>query len=483
MIIYGTEDPLGSLSSGVSVAYPRGGDYMQPIACYLMSEFEEIEPYGFYRDIFPEGELDEEGAFTEGKYVAIACDITTQKKTDPETGRARPVIKRYSVCDELDSLDYLIQSKSARTFMAPVSYAGKSRMGDNARFMYALVIEIDNLRTKKHKNGEIEQLGLKDLLFQIENKKHPRPTYIVSSGNGVHLYYVFDRPVPLYENVKKSIKAWKWEMTRRLWNKYVTDLWKEEDIQYESILQAFRVVGSLCKDKINRARAYKTGEKVSIEYLNSFTFEDNKIEEVYKNTYTLKEAKAKFPEWYERRVVQKEPRGRWVNKRDLYDWWIRKMHMGATVGHRYFCLQMLAIFAIKCNIPYEELEADAFSFLEEFDAMSTESTNPFREEDILSALNIYSYRDYVSYPRSSIEFLSGIEIPPNKRNGRKQMQHMEVMRAIQNITNPNWREGNGRKPKKDVVQEWRKNNPNGKKAQCVRETGLTKPTVYKWWDD
>lgn len=59
------------------------------------------------------------------------------------------------------------------------------------------------------------------------------------------------------------------------------------------------------------------------------------------------------------------------------------------------------------------------------------------------------------------------------------------MRAIENITNPNWREGNGR-PKgsskeKKIVEEWRKNHPDGTKAECIRATGLSKPTVYRWW--
>ncbi len=42
--------------------------------------------------------------------------------------------------------------------------------------------------------------------------------------------------------------------------------------------------------------------------------------------------------------------------------------------------------------------------------------------------------------------------------------------------------GNGRKPKKDIVQKWRLEHPEGKKADCIRDTGLTKPTVYKWWN-
>ena len=35
---------------------------------------------------------------------------------------------------------------------------------------------------------------------------------------------------------------------------------------------------------------------------------------------------------------------------------------------------------------------------------------------------------------------------------------------------------------KNCEKEWRKNNPNGKKAQCIRDTGLSKMTVYKWWN-
>ena len=52
-----------------------------------------------------------------------------------------------------------------------------------------------------------------------------------------------------------------------------------------------------------------------------------------------------------------------------------------------------------------------------------------------------------------------------------------------NIYKVNWRENNGRKPKNTIVKEWRKKNPQGTKADCIRATGLSKPTVYKWWKD
>ena len=33
-----------------------------------------------------------------------------------------------------------------------------------------------------------------------------------------------------------------------------------------------------------------------------------------------------------------------------------------------------------------------------------------------------------------------------------------------------------------IVQEWRMNNPYGNKTQCAKGTGLSRPTVIKYWD-
>ena len=37
----------------------------------------------------------------------------------------------------------------------------------------------------------------------------PRPTYIVGSGTGLHLYFVFERPIPLFRSTCKGIRAFK----------------------------------------------------------------------------------------------------------------------------------------------------------------------------------------------------------------------------------------------------------------------------------
>ena len=38
-----------------------------------------------------------------------------------------------------------------------------------------------------------------------------------------------------------------------------------------------------------------------------------------------------------------------------------------------------------------------------------------------------------------------------------------------------------RQKKKEIVEEWQQLHPNGKKSECIKDTGLSKPTVYKWW--
>lgn len=41
----------------------------------------------------------------------------------------------------------------------------------------------------------------------------------------------------------------------------------------------------------------------------------------------------------------------------------------------------------------------------------------------------------------------------------------------------------GRPDKQKIVQKWKSEHPKGKKVDCIRDTGLDKKTVYKWWEE
>ena len=143
------------------------------------------------------------------------------------------------------------------------------------------------------------------------------------------------------------------------------DIEDDKDIQYEGIYQGFRMVGTITKNGA-RTRAFLTGEKVSMEYLNQFVGKEYQVTEFrYKSALTLEEAKEKYPEWYENKVV-KGIRSYWTVKRDLYDWWIqqiKKEENGASYGHRYFCIMTLVIYGIKCGLSKDEIKQDAIDLI------------------------------------------------------------------------------------------------------------------------
>lgn len=147
----------------------------------------------------------------------------------------------------------------------------------------------------------------------------------------------------------------------------------------------------------------------------------------------------------------------------------------------------LAIYAKKCCIEESELMKDAYSLLEIYDDLSVEDINRFTEDDIKCALEMYN-EDYVTFPRDDIAKLSGLQIEKNKRNGRKQEEHLKRCRIIQmasdEVDGTNWRAGNGRKSKKSVIFEYMKLNPEQKnKSVIARELNLSRPTVVKYYDE
>ncbi len=157
---------------------------------------------------------------------------------------------------------------------------------------------------------------------------------------------------------------------------------------------------------------------------------------------------------------------------------------GATVGCRYWRLYTLAQYARKCHVSFEELHTDGMQIGELFKSIDDGAS--LSDVEIQKAL----YEGYLERlsPKSAIDFINEkaqLNIQKNRRNGLKQEYHLEDMRQKKinmkrrglDFKNPE-----GRPTKENIVAAWRAANPDGSKADCCRETGLTKPTVYKWWD-
>lgn len=451
---------------------------------YLDTYFDEVEPWDFYRAIFPAGELEEKGQQMQGKYNAIAVELLPAAEEQPNKAPAR----RCFLHDGLESLSELLESDNF-IILSPISYAGKSRSSQNARYIYAMAIDLDG----------ITDIGkLQNLFHQIEIGYLPRPTYIVWSGTGLHLYYQFARPLPCYKNVVAQLAALKTELTKKIWNGLVSEL--AEKPQIESLFQGFRLVGGITKGG-NRTKAYEIGRLVEIEYLNEFVPDKSKVKEyAYKSNLTLQEAAAKYPEWYDKRILNKQPRGTWQANRAVYDWWLNELKAKIVVGHRYYGVMVLAIYAKKCGIDYDELSEDAYSLVDMLDELTIEEQNRFTREDVLAALEMFN-DNYITFPIDSISALTAIHIEKNKRNYRKQPLHLKIARNTKAILKEAGELKSDGRPKgsknkeqirQQIITQWRKDNPyksvkesldalNELAAAIDPKLTISRATAYRYW--
>ena len=113
-------------------------------------------------------------------------------------------------------------------------------------------------------------------------------------------------------------------------------------------------------------------------------------------------------------------------------------------------------------------------------------TTIFTREDVKDALKALKADNKLLSTMASREWIekqTKVVIPPNKRNGRKQEQHLQLARGIRALKEQMGENvvGGGRPDKAKIVEEWRESHPLGTKADCERDTGMSRHTVLKWW--
>mgnify|MGYP003421970366 CR=1 FL=1 len=126
--------------------------------------------------------------------------------------------------------------------------------------------------------------------------------------------------------------------------------------------------------------------------------------------------------------------------------------------------------------------------VEHLESLTDDEDNHFTREDVKDALKAIKADNKLLSTMASREWIekqTKVDIPPNKRNGRKREQHIKMVNAMRimkrDVLGEDEYKNNGRPDKQKIVEEWQESHPAGKKADCIRETGLSKPTVYKWW--
>lgn len=453
----------------------------------------EVAAMDVYSDMFHLGEhliqcKDEEpGEFK-------ANPVVYWKNSDKKSGHYRILFEDTfeETIKELQEADF--------SLVNGITYFGRKNVQEKASKMFAMIFDIDEIDPIKL-NNFLSGAFLADI--------YPIPNYLILSGTGMHLYYLFEEPVPLYPNIKLQLKELKYELTKRMWNKYTSN---DDKVQFQGINQGFRVIGGKTKEKSSyrHTRAFRlNSHPYSLQSLCDYVPENLRIDEkkLYKeNKYTLEDAKRKFPEWYEKVIVNgdKSPvlwdiKGKvnGDNPYALYDWWKRQIKLGASYHHRYFAIMCLAIYGVKNEKPLDEVRRDAYALIPFLNAINPEE--PFTKADCKSALECYDYK-YAKFPIKDIEKISGISIKKNKRNGRNVKEHLQddywindKGRRIINTCKQNRElaledmrtngEILGRPSAKQIVKTWKSSNPGKKKIDCHRETGLDPKTIRKWWSE
>ncbi len=431
---------------------------------YLNSEFNEVDAFNFYRDIFPVGSFERKGNLEDKKPNAIVTFISKDRKKE----RSKSTI----VFDDLKGI--LDASEKEFAITNCISYSGRNRTSKNAYSLYGITIDLDY----------VTERTLADLVFQMQGGVLPMATYLVNSGNGIHVYYVFNEPIPLKDWVVEPLNNLKKALTDKVWNQYTSI---EKNKQYQNIYQGFRVIGSQTKlGSEYLVKAYKTGYKTDIATLNEFVSDPFKFdyENQKESRLTIDVAMNKYPEWYQSKVVEKRAKKHFIYNQGMYLKWIDYIKSGGFDGNRYHCLCVLFSNAIKCGISKDVVMQDAYDLLPILNEMTKYPDNDFTEKDLIDASAYFNPKSHM-LKANTIRYKTKIDLPIGKRNGRKQSLHLKGARAIQQINDEangtNWRDGNGRKSKQEQVQQWKLENPNSSKYQCQKELGISKNTVKKWW--
>ncbi len=467
----------------------------------LLDEYyQPLTPLKFYRQLFPKGWLEKKGEQKKTGVTAIMTVIpqTAVKYTEEEQkqleeeGRTKSKAFNRLITDDLEEIGKY-RGLNYFSLISPVSYYGRSHSGKNARWLHALTFDIDDVSE--------QNMGY-FLRFVEEINLLPRPTMIVNSGGGLHLYYVFDNPIPMLPQYKAALNDFKAALTRQIWTKWTSS---NKNVQVHGITQGYRVVGTRTKlgyERIKnedgsekrveyRVKAWLSGKPVSLDYLNSFVLDEEKIDlsKVKTSKITLEQARKKYPQWYEKVIINGEKAwGTWTCSKNLYRWWVKRILADGKVGNRYNCLRLLSAFALKCGVDAQTLWHDNQEIYKKFCAMTRpDDPNFLTLEEAAKAFHQFFNPEFIRVSIKSINKLTGFNIEKNRRNGNTREEHLAMCRFKRDLKRKDpdgWRNKDGAPTKKEIVTRWRLQNENGLKGtkkQCMTDTGLSLPTIRKWW--
>ena len=399
----------------------------------VLSQYgDQVSAWDFYEDVF--GDLDQE-------IPVVIIDDDEEKR-----------IRSMRISDA-------IEFGTARndTLIGGCTYFNNWVSKKSAKDLYTFIIDYDNAYSG------VLLYALQHDWKSASGEPFAMPTYIVNSGTGLHLYFVMDEPIPVYHSMTQQID----KLYRALAVQQSTRVYVERQIQWFG--QDFRCAGGLNKYDWENT-IFKVGEKWDIDDLGKAVG----LKDVHFIRYGEKRQQKRTGRRKRQKVIG------WKTDRAFYDYALRNCEDKTKEGHRYLSMCALSVIAYKCGVDQGELESDLEKLLPTYNKGAVRQVKP---KEIRSAMKMYSEKAMLT-PRESLEHWQGWEYKPIKRNGRKRADHIRLMNFVRDeINHVDWRNKEGRPDKSSQVIQWRAEHPEGKKAECIRDTGLSKSTVYRHWDE
>lgn len=496
--------------------------------------------FSFYRDLF---HLDLDPYSTD--------EVLVSHSFDDEDGAQN--YQTYTASDLWQVEAMLSALKRTRslvfpgTFMSAPSGSGRYL---NARLerqdtWNALVIDMDpRVEDTPLSKPPIDPRVLPQFLTRIPRQLHP--THICLSGNGFHLYYVFDEPIrtgSITNPRRRTYKAFIKRFVDFLKDK-MADLPVNPDEGCEQINHGYRAPGSLTKyddlvrvfvsptrkscdpvrlssmlslyddaddfdegtltsddvewmdaedfDQWKKDRLNDPATDAQMNYLFSLAgqgYVEGGFDYIESKAFTVGTAGVEIRHALEKRGPIKHG-GRAFENTGEWDVPAHPLVAGDTGGvyqkiyeritevkrDRYMALFMLAGVAYSMVSPKKSLKDLEDDFEALLDTSWAKSGDPLKRSEIKKALKGYCAANYRT--RASIERALGFSPfgPTQKRNYRSRDEHLTSylppIRAEKVTTRS-----------RALLERVITQNPGISKAEAGRRTGLSKPTVSKYWDE
>lgn len=329
----------------------------------------------------------------------------------------------------------------------------------------------------------------------------PEPTFVVCSGQGLHLYYMLHEPVAM-------MKRWIEEL--KVINSYLYSLYlprKEHDwedwelsigeVDRHGLTQSYRVVGSLCKDGNHVASAWRVGGTYSIRELAELAglAQTDLTVEVFDMTRSLRSEMFRRSEGLGNRSEDGKKRRKGWNP-GFYKWLAKRLldrsRLYGEYGHRYNQVVSLSIAARKDRIPREQLVKDVKEIHAGWEKCSEKYGHPkITWEECVKAMRIFDQRgDICRFPKWWLEEKCGFEFGTRKRNRKKQAVHLARARRLKfdyvEAGDPTALGGRPKgttkdsTPKGEAIRAYARDHPDENHSQIARALGVSRPTVIKW---